>query len=211
MNIPFHFAYLHMSSHHFVKEGQEPALLIFNTDIEISILKELLEWCPRVIITSDVIAFIQQWSIKVDAIICLEVEIEEIRANMAYQMPLLFLPVHDRAQFWKAALTHLHAQNQRAINVIGSKENMDQLMAPDLSVVLWEEEIRWTKYQKNKIRKWIAKGQKLIVDPQHITIGGNYEIMNVSSSTDTVITTQEDGFIEITSDANIFWLGEYWN
>ena len=38
-----------MSSHHFVKEGQEPALLIMDA-LSLALIEPLLEWAPQVIV-----------------------------------------------------------------------------------------------------------------------------------------------------------------
>lgn len=54
-----------MSSHHFVKENQEPALLILCTEaIPFEKLQEILEWSPTVITTEGCIEKVLGWGIK---------------------------------------------------------------------------------------------------------------------------------------------------
>jgi len=58
-----------MSSHHFVKEQQEPALLILDTSVSYETMSPLLEWSPTVLVTELAIDAVLSWGIKVDVIL----------------------------------------------------------------------------------------------------------------------------------------------
>src|ERR1700760_4010942 len=57
-----------MSSHHFVKEGQEPALLIVEP-LSFEFIGSLLEWAPYVIAMDTVVEDVLSWGIKIDAVV----------------------------------------------------------------------------------------------------------------------------------------------
>lgn len=58
-----------MSSHHFVKEGQEPAVWILGTKFNEDILGTLLEWSPYVVASLDAAEKLLSLQIKIDRII----------------------------------------------------------------------------------------------------------------------------------------------
>ena len=56
-----------MSSHHIVKEGQEPALIIANGEsCSTELLGQLLEWSPFVVVLDGAINRVLDLGIKVD-------------------------------------------------------------------------------------------------------------------------------------------------
>src|ERR1700722_2163434 len=59
-----------MSSHHIVREKQEPALLVLGLDdFPDELLGQLLEWSPTVIATADTAEILSSRQIKIDWII----------------------------------------------------------------------------------------------------------------------------------------------
>ena len=65
-----------MSSHHFVKENQEPALIIDRlTAFPFSKLEDLLEWAPKVICLPSVLPQAISYQFKVDVIMGVDLEV----------------------------------------------------------------------------------------------------------------------------------------
>ena len=59
-----------MSSHHFVKEGQEPALIIANgATCSYDLLTSLLEWCPYVVVLDGAYDRVHSLQIRPDVVI----------------------------------------------------------------------------------------------------------------------------------------------
>lgn len=59
-----------MSSHHFVKEGQEPALIIANGEMcSFSLLEEMLQWSPYVVALDGAYEYLKSKGIKPDVVI----------------------------------------------------------------------------------------------------------------------------------------------
>ena len=57
-----------MSSHHFVKEGQEPALFILD-NIPFQYAESLLEWVPLVMVADRALENVLHWGIKIDVVL----------------------------------------------------------------------------------------------------------------------------------------------
>ncbi|MFY0643906.1 MAG: thiamine diphosphokinase [Bacteroidia bacterium] len=59
-----------MSSHHFVVEGQEPALVIANgEECSMQLLKQLIEWCPFIVVLDGAYERVMNLEIKMDMVI----------------------------------------------------------------------------------------------------------------------------------------------
>src|SRR5437868_1073645 len=80
----------HMSSHHFVKEGQEPALVIAEVIARPSV-ELLLEWAPQVIVLERALEQVLTWGIKVDVVIASIANNEQVIEKLFDQMPVKIL------------------------------------------------------------------------------------------------------------------------
>ncbi|MEB0250004.1 thiamine pyrophosphokinase, partial [Mucilaginibacter sp. 5B2] len=64
-----------MSSHHIVREKQEPALLLLSLDnFSEELLGQLLEWSPTVIATPLIAEQMNSYEIKIDIIVADEID-----------------------------------------------------------------------------------------------------------------------------------------
>ncbi len=78
-----------MSSHHFVKEGQEPDLLIeYIEDLQRPMLEALLEWSPKLVVSKPAAEKLNSWGIKIDAIWCSNKEVEDLQHLIQFQQPI---------------------------------------------------------------------------------------------------------------------------
>src|SRR5690606_13901028 len=77
---------INMSSHHFVKEGQEPALLILD-EVDSSLVQPLLEWSPLVIVAEAAVHHVLAWGIKIDVLLASDEGIDELKIAMRDQAP----------------------------------------------------------------------------------------------------------------------------
>lgn len=100
-----------MSSHHIVREKQEPALLVLGIDnFEEELLGQLLEWSPTVITTPDTAEKLNSFGIKVDWIISYGDEVIP-------QSDIKLIPAGNNS-LAVAALKFLTANNYPAVNII---------------------------------------------------------------------------------------------
>lgn len=100
-----------MSSHHIVREKQEPALLILSLDgFSEEHLGQLLEWSPTLITTAQVAEQLIVYGIKVDHVITNDV-------NEVMQSDIKIIHPHNQT-YLKAAFDYLLTQGYPAVNVI---------------------------------------------------------------------------------------------
>ena len=75
-----------MSSHHYVKEGQEPALIIANGEMcSYELLVSIMEWCPFVVVLDGAYARVVNLQITADVVIGDFDSIESLPQNLTTQ------------------------------------------------------------------------------------------------------------------------------
>ncbi|HEY4324088.1 MAG TPA: thiamine diphosphokinase [Mucilaginibacter sp.] len=100
-----------MSSHHIVREKQEPALLVLGLDnFPEEQLGQLLEWSPTVITTLHTAEKLNSYGIKIDWIVTND-------ESQVLQSDIKLVPA-GKQTLVKAALQYLIAQNYPAVNII---------------------------------------------------------------------------------------------
>ena len=110
-----------MSSHHIVREKQEPALLILGLDnFDEELLGQLLEWSPTVMTTPDTAEQINSQGIKVDILISNETDI-------AIQSDIKLIPAGDKPM--KAAMDFLLTSAYTAVNIVTDDLQLNELAA----------------------------------------------------------------------------------
>jgi len=100
-----------MSSHHIVREKQEPALLVLGLDsFSDELLGQLLEWSPTVIVTHLTAEKVHAYGIKIDWIISDNID-EYLQSDVK------IMPVGTDSLV-EAALKYLVSHNYPAVNII---------------------------------------------------------------------------------------------
>ena len=187
-----------MSSHHIVREDQEPALLILDTAAtSFKVIEQLLEWSPTVIVYEAVVEQVLSWGIKIDAAILSNSVLWYNR--LADQEPIQIVqssgrPIQDGLDF---ALS----KKYKAINILVSeKADLDWLSAADadIDLVAFHEQYRWSLIRSGNFEKWLTKGT-------HLTIYPNVEIVTAGLTEQLLVV--EIGKINIES-SSCFWVGE---
>lgn len=193
-----------MSSHHFVKEGQEPALIIVDA-VSYELAAPILEWAPQVIILDTAIDEVLLWGIKIDVIILHPDQFENIATKLDGQGPLKTI-LTDPKEAVQKALTYLIDTNQKAaaimINDPAFLFNQYDDLTKTLSITLITPTLKWSGITSGKYKKWFSSGSRLVIKgkpdlplPQNlIKHEDSYE-------------TMADGMLELTSNSP-FWVGE---
>jgi hypothetical protein len=150
-----------MSSHHIVRENQEPALFIQDPDaLAFEKIQELLEWSPTVIVPYRHVATVGSWGIKLDVILCLPHDLEAARELLVTQMPLKLLSVNTRAEEFATAMSWLKRGGYRGLYVISHDAAIFDfsLWPPDFDVELFQQGRRWLHWRSDVFQKWYAAG-----------------------------------------------------
>src|SRR6187401_1995035 len=108
-----------MSSHHIVRENQEPVLLIANAHaILFEKIQELLEWMPTVVVLSSEVERVISWGIKVDVVIVPIDELTKWQDRLIDQAPVKLISFNPGADPLATAIYFLVASKANAVNCL---------------------------------------------------------------------------------------------
>lgn len=191
-----------MSSHHIVKEDQEPALLIARTDeVPFSIVQELLEWSPTVMVLENALPEVLLWGIKIDVVIGIEDHVNTNLELLSDQAPVKILSYKAHEDPFVTALYFLAAEKHKAVNVVGEKPKSFTDFTKHVDVVVFDSTHRWSFARQGKFEKWISSGATIT----WITEENNQQIQTDGLDTNQVV--RSDGLVRLVSDGP-FWVGE---
>lgn len=182
-----------MSSHHIIREDQEPALLILDTKaVEFEQVQELLEWSPTVMVSEQALKEVLTWGIKIDIVIASEENISNLTTSLLDQSPVKFLSYNNAWEALLTALTFLIASKQKVVNVISKEplESFEPFSSLDISV--FQSGKRWSFIRNRTYEKWFPAGRTIQIFP---------------SMEQPDIKTERDGVVTINRD-NGFWVSE---
>jgi thiamine pyrophosphokinase len=176
-----------MSSHHIVREKQEPALLVLGLDtFPAELLGQLLEWNPTVIASQQTAKSLIDYGIKIDWIIT-----NDATGNL--QSDVKHMPIGNDT-IAEAALKYLVTHNYPAVNIITDEFHLkDYLFFVDkIDLVIFHADQK--VYAVNSgFSKWKPAGDKieLLTNPQELHYQGLQPVGKHS------FRTTHDGFFNL--------------
>lgn len=187
-----------MSSHHIVREKQEPALLVLGLDsFSDELLGQLLEWSPTVIVTQPMAEKLNAYGIKIDWIIT-----NEDDENL--QSDIKVMPAGNDTPA-EAAFKYLIMHNYPAVNIV-----TDELELKDY--FFYTDKINMVIYHANKkvyavnsgFSKWMPAGEivELLSVPKQFHSSG-LEIIDSHH-----YKTTHDGFFSLQFDQPFLFIAE---
>lgn len=192
-----------MSSHHIVRENQEPALLILHAHaIPYEKVQELLEWSPTVIVNHTEIDEVLGWGIKIDVAIIPIDEVEHWRDKLTEQAPIKLISFNAQDNPMLTAFYFLSASKASGVNVL-LKDKSEMNVIEDfahLDVEAFVDNARWCLIRSGEIEKWYPATTRLFIFPDNI----KDELIQFKSGKFEV---EQDGVVKLKS-ARPFWLGE---
>lgn len=191
-----------MSSHHIVREGQEPAVIL--TGSMTDAIGQLLEWSPVVIGLSAAIDDIVLHGIKVDAVVIPLSRKDEVMQKLAHQFPLTILHAEPADEI-STSLDFLLASKHNAVTLLADNPPVlfEELIAfsDKLAITVVDDSTKWSLVASGRFSKWLASGEILQIS----AIDGIFEgLQKIDNSTFQTLAT---GHISVTSKAH-FWIGE---
>lgn len=208
-----------MSSHHIVKDNQEPALIIANGEsCSFSLLQELLEWNPIVMVLDGAIERVLQLGIKVDILLG-DFDRFSHPEHVLDQQPveIIHTPDQNKTDLEKG-IELLIERGHKAINIVWAtgkradhsfnnmtlicryKQQANLVMYDDYSKIfpLPPRFVKWYKANTNislmpvgTVENVCTKGLKYNLTNQILVTGLNSSSSNI---------TTEDNLVEITHD-----------
>ncbi|MFM6982921.1 MAG: thiamine diphosphokinase [Chitinophagaceae bacterium] len=109
-----------MSSHHVVREAQEPALIIANGEsCRTELIGQLLEWSPFIVVLDGALERVLQLGIKFDVVLgdFDHQSLDEVRSKIPPDTLIEFVPDQEKTDLEKG-IEYLIQRNFKAVNII---------------------------------------------------------------------------------------------
>lgn len=165
-----------MSSHHIVREGQEPALIIANGEhCSNELLGQLLEWSPYIVVLDGAIKRVNELGIKIDVLLGDFDSHEHALEIVKDQMPveIVHTPDQNKTDLQKG-IEFLIAKGFEAVNIIwATGRRADHNLTNVTDIARYKGRINIVMlddYSKiynlpNRFEKWYTKGTPLSLMP----------------------------------------------
>jgi len=176
-----------MSSHHIVREKQEPALLIAGLDnFDDESLGQLLEWSPTVVVTANTAERVEAYGIKIDWLVADEM-------TGLQQSDIKLLPVGD-ADPVITALDYLVTSGYPAVNLVADsfEPGIFFRYADKLDLIVFFEKKKIVAVHSG-FSKWKPAGERI----EFLTLPNHFVYTGLSPVGDNVYETTADGFFSL--------------
>ena len=165
-----------MSSHHIVRDDQEPALIIANgASCSEELLGQLLEWSPLVIVLDSAIERVLELGIKVDVLLG---DFDrgfnpEYYLEKQYPLEIVHTPNQDKTDLEKA-FDYLIEKGHKAVNVIwATGKRADHTITNITSIVKFRNQLKIVLLDDhskifllpNTFEKWYTKNTPISLIP----------------------------------------------
>jgi thiamine pyrophosphokinase len=165
-----------MSSHHIVRDDQEPALIIANgAACSAELMGQLLEWSPLVIVLDSAISRVIDMGIKVDVLLG---DFDrgfdpEYYRSLQYPLEVVHTPDQDKTDLEKA-FDYLIGRNFPAVNVIwATGRRADHTITNITNIVRFKDKLKIVMLDDNskifvlpkKYEKWYPAGTPISLIP----------------------------------------------
>ncbi|MDW8331972.1 MAG: hypothetical protein RMK43_10000 [Cyclobacteriaceae bacterium] len=188
-----------MSSHHIVRENQEPALVVVDVaDVPVPVIQELLEWSPQIIVCERALEEVLKWDIKLDVVIVPEHKRSQWLAALQHQAPVKVLTHAAHEAPWTTAFYLLKSLNQKSVQVIGLRPSEAGHLPDGLEISCLHKNVRWTYQSTGVFEKWLPAGVRLEVLGVDVVISGLCEEG----------VTARQGLVRVTGSSP-YWVGEH--
>lgn len=217
-----------MSSHHFVKENQEPALIIANGEAcSDDLLGQLLEWSPFVVVLDGALPRVLERGIRIDAVLGDFDSCPNPAELLASYGPVevVHAPDQDQTDLEKA-IVWLQQRNHRACNIVWATgrradhtfNNLITLAhhAGTMDLVLWDDHSRVFPLRKS-FKKWYPAGFPVSLLPvpaaqgirtENLVYNLHGESLEQPGRTGSSNRVLSEGFVEIRYDSGCLLLME---
>lgn len=162
-----------MSSHHVVREAQEPALLILDPEhLSDPALAPLLEWSPTIIAMAGALAPLTENGLKIDAVVVEQHQPPALSSLLESQVPVHTVIIEPGEDPLTAAFRYLTTKKHQAVNVLSSPEQLQQDLIQQLAkqahlqnIVLLDGKERYALCRTGHFSKWLPAGETLQIRP----------------------------------------------
>ena len=220
-----------MSSHHIVRDDQEPALIIANgASCSEELMGQLLEWSPLVIVLDSAIERVLELGIKVDVLLC---DFDrgfnpEYYLEKQYPLEIVHTPNQDKTDLEKA-FDYLIEKGHKAVNVIwATGKRADHTITNITSIVKFRNQLKIVLLDDhskifllpNTFEKWYTKNTPISLIPiGEVTVRHSKNLfyplenhsLTIGDKTGSSNHVTEDGIVSISHEKGDLLLMECWD
>jgi thiamine pyrophosphokinase len=220
-----------MSSHHIIRDEQEPALIIANGEAcDADILGELLEWSPFVVVLDGAIQRVLDLGIKVDVLLGDFDRVENLTFVHEQQSDIQIINTPDQNKTdLEKAIEYLIEKGHGAVNIIwATGRRADHSITNMTNLVRYKNLIKAVMIDsyskifpiKGSFEKWYEKGTPISLIPigtaSGITTSGllynlNNEELVLGFRSGNSNEAAADGFVKITYSKGDLLMMECWD
>lgn len=220
-----------MSSHHIVRDDQEPALIIANgAECSNELLGQLLEWSPIVIVLDSAMERVVNLGIKVDVLLGdFDDDFNpEIYKEKQFPLEIVHAPNQDKTDLEKA-FDYLIEKGHKAVNVVwATGKRADHTITNITNIVSYRNKLKIVildDHSKvfllpNKFEKWYTKNTPISLIPigkvsgittQNLFYPLYNEELTIGYRTGSSNHATEDGIVKIEHTEGDLLLIECWD
>jgi len=206
-----------MSSHHIVRDDQEPALIIANgASCSFELLGQLLEWSPLVVVLDNAIERVLQLNIKVDVLLGdFDDDFNpETYKEKQFPLEIVHAPNQDKTDLEKA-FEYLIEKGHKAVNVVwATGKRTDHTITNITNIVRYRNSLKIVildDHSKvfllpNTFNKWYTKNTPISLIPigkvngistKNLKYPLNNESLTIGYRTGSSNEVLEDGIVSI--------------
>lgn len=220
-----------MSSHHIVRDQQEPALLIANGEAcDPELLGQLLEWSPVVVVLDSAIWRVLDLGIKVDVLLGdfdRALDLDAIRERQ-YPLEIVHTPDQNKTDLDKG-IEFLIGRGFPAVNIVwATGRRADHTVTNLTNIVRYKDRIRVVIFDNHSkvfpltgtFEKWYTQGTPISLIPVGtvagvVTEGLLYnlhdETLTLGQRTGSSNEAAHDGFVRISARQGDLLIMECWD
>ena len=196
-----------MSSHHIVRDEQEPAIVITEMKKPYwSVITQLLGWIPTVIVAQECIDEVISMGIKVDVVICDEEDQVSLKEKLSDQQPLKFI-IRQKQHELTLAVDYLCKKGYKGVNIFGQFDAEKSLVInKDIIAIWYDTKYRYLLSKHGQFQKWMVGNHSFsVLGTLH---NQSFDTINADkSANEDVFTCATDGKV-IVNSSDEFWIGE---
>ncbi|MBC8151855.1 MAG: thiamine diphosphokinase [Bacteroidetes bacterium] len=220
-----------MSSHHIVRDEQEPALLIANgAECDPELMGQLLEWSPTVVVLDSAIWRVLDLDVKVDVLLGdfdRDLDLDAVRAR---QYPIEIIPAPDQNKTdLQKGIEWLIGRGYPAVNIVwATGRRADHTITNLTTIVQYKDQIRIVIFDdhskvfplRGTFRKWYTKDTPISLIPVGVvegvvTEGLAYNLhdepLTLGYRTSSSNAAAQDGFVTVSARAGDLLIMECWD
>jgi thiamine pyrophosphokinase len=216
-----------MSSHHFVKEGQEPALIIANgASCSTELLQEIIEWQPFIIVLDGAVHRVAELGIRFDVLLGDFDSFNPAKLSLPFEFETIETPDQEKNDLEKGLDYLLHEKQIDAAHILWATGRRADHTLGNLNVMARKSQqmnlVMMDDYSKiysvsSPFRKYYAEKQNLSLIPitnvqdivtTNLQYNLNKEMLAPAGRYGSSNRVNEPGWVEITFSEGVLFLME---